>query len=765
MAEIPTRTAESSKYSGDAGSAKSWQMAAVDAWTSRDGGKERAPASLKSDTQSTRPADGKRENTSGQLANSDARGHGSAGADNAQHTMAEGETLEVLARTTLGPKASTQEVQIYAKVVAVLNGITDPATLRPGAKIDIPGHRKDGTLTFTNPENKDEEGTVRRDGSIEIYNKANGTSVTRKPLDQYGSFEEHHKGHKPADNYDLTYTNKEHFTQITRKDADGKTVVTGSDGSKKTSDKNGNWIATYAPPSVVDRASYDKATGVTSEHHIDGSSIKSFDKDKRSEAIDADGTKTTKWHDGSVMVQKKDGQGHETGHVRHPDGKGGYKERAWGPQPKDNYDETYDPKSGTTTRVEGKGTAGEKQTTSLENGTVEVVSKDGKNYQRNPDGSEHHWGKENYDKPAYDYKNDERLNQAKEVLKKAVDGRIPPDKQADFQKDMTAFETRAQKDHLSPQEVAKTYEQMSRMLNASDDKAVVSGRDRALLAEGLMHQAADPDDTKQGSHNTCGVTTAAYETLMRNPSKAAEMAATTTLTGQWTASDGKVIKIDKQSLTPGAEEKVYPPADGERSYATQVLNLVMANDALQRRVPPESYVQRAPDRSNPDDTGERRLDASGQVINSMQFDSKTGTWNIAPDCSSPGVTDHELTEIGKRLNGESHVMDFESAEGGVESINSEKALGERLHQLKQQGKLPITIGVDNNHIPIQEVGEETPGYVGHFLSIDGYDEKTGSVHITNQWGKKSDKWVSLRDLYKNFSNYYASSQDGVDVDR
>ncbi|MDR3612991.1 MAG: hypothetical protein P4L53_05440 [Candidatus Obscuribacterales bacterium] len=678
-----------------------------------------------------------------------------------QHTIAAGESLEGIARKTLGPKASNDEVSRYANAVALANGLLQPDKLTPGQKLDMPGRTKDGTLTFNNPDNKNEHWELHEDNTIDSHNKSDGTSYKREPLDTYGSYTAHHIGPKMDDNYDESYFHKDDVTVTSRKDANGNTVATVSDGTVKSTDKDGNWKADFGPSAQGDHSSYDKASGVTTSHLKDGSTSKTWDSDWHSESVDADGTKTTKWQDGSVMVERKDAEGHEIGYARQQNENGGYKEHGWGPQPKDNYDESYDPKNGQTTRVEGKGTAQEKTTTSWSDGTTKVEAKDGDNYQRNADGSEHHWGKENYDKPAYDYKHDEHLNTSKDGLDQAVKNHVAVDKQAAFKRDMDAFEARAQKEHMAPEEVAKTYDQMSRMLNAPKDSAVVSDQDRALLAEGLVHQCAHPEATVQGAHNTCNVTTVARETLQRNPSKAAEMAATTSITGAWTAADGKVIKIDKQSLQPGAEEAIYPPADGNRSFSTQALNLVMANDVLQRRVPPESYVQRTPNADIPNDTGERHLDAHGNLIATTQ---KTADGMLIPE-SSPNLSEHEIVQVAQRLNGDnSHLIAFNDPQSGVDSINSEVAFAQRLHQLKQQGQFPVTLAVDGNHAPIQEVGQEAPGLGAHVVTVDGFDEKTGKVHITNQWGKKSNKWVSLSDLYKNATGEIASSSDGADTD-
>jgi hypothetical protein len=678
-----------------------------------------------------------------------------------QHTVAAGESLTGIARKTLGPKASESEVSRYVNTVALANGFAESDKLQPGQKLDMPGRKKDGTLTFKNPDNKNEDWELHEDNTIDSHNKFDGTSYKREPLDAYGSYKSHHTGPNMGEDYDKSYFHKDDITVNSSTDANGNTAALVSNGTFKTTDKDGNWTADYSPSAQNDHASYDKASGVTTNHFRDGSTVKTWDSDSHSESVDADGTKTTKWQDGSSMVEKKDAQGNESGYARQQEKNGGYKEQGWGPQPKDNYDESYDPKSGQTIRVEGKGTAQEKTTTSRADGTTRVEGKDGNNYQRKADGSEHHWGKENYDKPLNDYKHDEHLNSSKETLNQAVKDHIVADKQAAFKKDMDSFEARAQKEHLAPEEVAKTYDQMSRMLNAPEASAIVSGQDRALLAEGLVHQSAHPEATAQGAHNTCNVTTTARETLQKNPSKAAEMAATTSITGEWTADDGKVIKIDKQSLQPGAEESVYPPTDGNRSFATQVLNQTMVNDALQRRVPQESYIQRTPDADLPNDSGERRLDAHGNVI----FTNKvTADGLLIPD-ASPGITDHEIAQVGQRLNGDnSHYIALNAPPSGLESVNSEAAFAQKLHQLKQQGQFPVTLAVDDNHVPIREVGQETPGVGGHVVTVDGYDEKTGKVHITNQWGKKSNKWVNQSDLYKNATGEIASSNDGADTD-
>ncbi len=677
----------------------------------------------------------------------DLRGDGSGRTVPAsEHTVAKGETIEGIARTTLGPEASQKEVQRYAKVIAGINGITDEKKLQPGTKLDTPAHKKDGSIQFDNPEKKGEHFTIHKDGTLDEKNKADGTSYKHFNVGKNGDYTESHIGPKPEDNYSADYDAKTHNTTITHTDNAGNPVVTDSSGYTKTIDQDGVTHEKYGGDNQTKTEDTTELDGSSVRYNNDGSKVTINGSKTEYEAQDTDGTTTTKYADGTVKVQKVDDQGHETGYSHGPKADGGYQEHGWGQTPKDNYDESYDPKTGTTIRHEGKGTPEEKTTTSWANGTTKVESADGKNYQRNADGSEHHWGKENYDKPAYNYEKDKHLTDAKAKLNQEVNDRVPKENQADFRNDMTQFEARAKRDHLSPEEVAKTYDQMSKMMHAKDGEAVVPQKERAILAEGLMHQLANPGATKQGVDNTCNVTTVMENTLAKNPSKIAQMEAEATLTGQWTAPDGKVIKIDHKSLQPGAQEKDYPPDDkSTRSYATQVANLVMANDALQRRQPPESYVQRNP--TFPGDTGERRLDASGKEIHYPQYDAEGETWQDRPD-NSPGVTDHEIAADGKRLNGKDyHMLSTDSSQGGIDNIRSAEELQQRLLQYKQQGQLPVTMAVDGNHPPINN--NPKPGYGPHVVTIDSYNEDTKTVHISNQWHPEDDKDVDVNELYGN----------------
>lgn len=685
-----------------------------------------------------------------------------------EHRVKAGENLDSIARQKLGPNAAAEDIERYKAFVAKVNGLdvengkVDESKLQ-GTTLKLPARLANNTLNYQNPANKRETWDLFPDGK----------SLHHVPLDQQGSYIHECEGPNPQDNYVQTYNHKLNTTVISREAENGDTVKTlyrGKDPEYAEATKvvhpNGDWEMTGGSDSQVQSAEYKADKRMRVEHIKDGSTITTYydddneDKINRTESVHKEGTdtvKTVRTQDGSYSTERTDASGTVTARAdRKFFNNGGYNES--GTMLKDgkpcSYMEQFDAKTGTTRRTEHvQGTEGNTVTTTTKDGTIIIESADGTKTTTRKDGSEvtEKNGSKISEKPAYDYKNNAELNGARENLNKSVVDNIPADKQAAFKKDMAEFEARAAKQHLSPDEISKVYQSMAKMLNAQD--AVVPSHNRALLAESLMHQCAQPQDTHQGFHQTCNVTCVAENTLVKNPSKAVEMACTTAVEGKWTAPDGKVIPIDADSLKPGFEESTYPPTkSGARSFATQVLNVVMINDAFQRRAEPISYQQIKPESAGTKerpDTGERMIDANGDVITDA-----AGT-----PLSFPAITDTEIAQVSQRLNGPSgHVIDVGDGKGAVDSVNNENQLRHRLEQFHKQGQFPITLTVDALHWPV--TGIERPGFGGHVVTIDGYDPKTGKVHLTNQWGKRSNRWVTIADLYENSSGAVASRNDG-----
>lgn len=323
---------------------------------------------------------------------------------------------------------------------------------------------------------------------------------------------------------------------------------------------------------------------------------------------------------------------------------------------------------------------------------------------------------------------------AEEQLLKAVEDKFKSSMdKSNFQHDMDDFQMRARERKLPEQEIDATYKQVNRLLQ--EGSAAVPEEHRQLAAKTLMRQLAAPTITDQGYHNTCNVTTLAERTLTRQPAKAAEIVATTAISGSWTASDGKLIKINPQDLVPGAEEK-YPHrgSDGSRSYATQLLNLAMVNDSLQRKMPPQYYGLGSPSATNK--TGETVTYADGSA---------------AGDGGYHGITLTEIAGIGKRLTGETDYIiasnEFDSSSGFV-PVATKEELGDTLKRMKAEDRLPAIVMVDSNDRLFSGSGLAANDGKWHVVSVTDYDESKRQAAISNQWGASFDIRANVDDLYR-----------------
>ncbi len=150
-------------------------------------------------------------------------------------------------------------------------------------------------------------------------------------------------------------------------------------------------------------------------------------------------------------------------------------------------------------------------------------------------------------------------------------------------------EKRVQSGELSRQELTDTYRQVGKLLNSPSN--FLSDSERVNVAAGILYHTGH-GRIDQGVHSTCNVNVLQNIAFMEKPSVAAEMIATAALEGTWTAGDGKTIKIPKDSMTPGWEERKFPPEDFLRTHASQIFQVVALNDVGQREKVPTEFVQK-----------------------------------------------------------------------------------------------------------------------------------------------------------------------------
>ncbi len=321
-------------------------------------------------------------------------------------------------------------------------------------------------------------------------------------------------------------------------------------------------------------------------------------------------------------------------------------------------------------------------------------------------------------------------------------------------KDIAVFEGRAYRDGLGRQEVLDLYKNTSRLLDATGQHPV-SQKDRAVLAEQVVKNAAHPMSVDQGQHGTCNVTTIEARMYFKYPSKAGKLVADVALDGEFqTASNLKVV-MDKGSLQADAEARNNPPRSGERGYASQIFQMTAANIEWQSKqfnphgdqVQPGSlrYVQVPPVKGDKNDTGERVRDFSKSPEGVTIKDTN------GEKILDPGLYAYTYERISNEISGKNDsgfVLQRDVEHNGLVNVKSESQLGDLL---KNAGnKMPMIIVVHTENEPFYtDSGEKKAGGSGgwHVVNVTAYNPRTKEVTMSNQWGPASDHPISLKKLY------------------
>jgi hypothetical protein len=115
-------------------------------------------------------------------------------------TVAEGDTLESIAKKRLGTDASKDEVEKYVKEITKHNQLTPPVRLSEGQELKLPGHTKDGG--YVTRDDKGNTTTLWKGGRERVVHPG-GDWYECAPL-PLGGWREEHGGHKrPEENFVL----------------------------------------------------------------------------------------------------------------------------------------------------------------------------------------------------------------------------------------------------------------------------------------------------------------------------------------------------------------------------------------------------------------------------------------------------------------------------------------------------------------------------------------------------------------------------------
>jgi LysM repeat protein len=359
------------------------------------------------------------------------------------------------------------------------------------------------------------------------------------------------------------------------------------------------------------------------------------------------------------------------------------------------------------------------------------------------------------DKAADAKPEDQKLQDAKEKLTKQAEEKFKDDpaKLAQFKENMRLLEDRAEKDKLSPTEIAKTYKEIDRLLEAKGDKPLKPDQ-RKDLAEQIIRQAAAPTTIDQGAHKTCSMATVETRMYTRNPSDAARLVTDVALTGQYVATDGRRVRVNPSAHN---ESRNSTTNDGDRSHASEIFQVTGVNlhiDQENRKTNPRGQLryEQHPTQPGSGDSGERIIDYSSKPPRVIENDPKIYRENLG------NLRDVYSAITGKKEEGIAIAHDSENVDksDGVIRVTSEQHLNDALAQAKKDGKMPLIVAIDATIEPFwTDSGSGAAGGSGggHVATITDYTPgPPAKVTIDNQWGKPADhdaaRPLSVHDLYQ-----------------
>ncbi|HEY9680057.1 MAG TPA: hypothetical protein V6C89_21645 [Drouetiella sp.] len=305
---------------------------------------------------------------------------------------------------------------------------------------------------------------------------------------------------------------------------------------------------------------------------------------------------------------------------------------------------------------------------------------------------------------------------------------LPASDRQTFLNNLNVFEERAgSAPGLTDNQVAKTLESMLQLFSSEQGK--VSQAWRITLAEQIMQECATPNQTDQGDHGTCNITTVETICWFRHPEVAANIVASAALQGYWYGPDGNKVVLRDGALIPDKEASRTPVPDGMRSFASQLFQATLFTELGQKQSAPVFWTQ-VPNQKDTDG-GWGWVDAAGNY-------TKDGPGWIL---NSLGAEVFELT--GETLAAAGRLV---KADGDTVNFSTENEMIDYLKECKKDGKFPIIMLVWTG---------------AHVVTIDDYDPETGMVSIDNQWGAKSDKWITLDQLWIDTFVYDGNASDAT----
>ncbi|MBI1270493.1 hypothetical protein GC174_08675 [bacterium] len=293
----------------------------------------------------------------------------------------------------------------------------------------------------------------------------------------------------------------------------------------------------------------------------------------------------------------------------------------------------------------------------------------------------------------------------------------------------SAFEMRADSSALPSSEVNGTYDNITRLLEASQTK--IPSLDKARVAEEILINAAHPETIGQGMRQTCGVASLENRLYRNNPSEAAALVADMAISGSHIDALGVEIKMSPRLFTTDQDSRYLGDGDGNRNYANQIFQSAAI----------ETWLNGSTYRYQIERSGE-----AGNVETEYLINDATGEKE-----AFSGMTLLDMSYIEFRLTGKTDRKTYlghneiyrTDPTGLINRFDSVESLQNKLEELHSSNSFPASIFVR---------GGEGLSTGPHFVTIVNYDPGSKKVEIDNSTSSFTDrlgeKALNLEDLYR-----------------
>jgi hypothetical protein len=155
-----------------------------------------------------------------------------------------------------------------------------------------------------------------------------------------------------------------------------------------------------------------------------------------------------------------------------------------------------------------------------------------------------------------------------------------------------ALEARAAEYRLKPEQIARTYENVSALFAAKTNATFTAAETNRLGLETLFNVAYNKA-INQSSHSTCNVTTVEVYAASKEPEKYSDLVKQVALTGEWRSAGG-VVHPPAESLKKGRDELAFnlnSPFEDNRNFTSLIVQNTLINGVYELG----KYQDRGPD--------------------------------------------------------------------------------------------------------------------------------------------------------------------------